>query len=175
MASREAGRMVADPLSKNPISFKLTTKPSRRMDMVTSRRLISGSRAFWIASWASCNDCGSPALGKHTFHGIDDSFQIRVLVDIFDDLQGRSHFFPNVLWRSAERTHGDHDAQDGCDDSQPWQRFGHRGERRDGERGLMVVDVHVQFHHLVGVKWLDPAAGRHAQGIAHKMERVTIL
>ena len=50
----------------------------------------------------------------------------------------------------------------------PGKRIGHGGECRDRLRGLVVVHVHVEFHHLVGVKRLDAAAGRHAQRIAHE-------
>ena len=39
----------------------------------------------------------------------------------------------------------------------------------------MMVDVHVQLHHLIHVEGLNAAASGHANGVAHEMQGVVVL
>src|SRR3974377_1824782 len=55
------------------------------------------------------------------------------------------------------------------------EEVGHRGQRRDGLRGPVMVDLHVEFHHLVEVEGIDRARRRRAQGVADEDEHVMIL
>ena len=85
-------------------------------------------------------------------------------------------FVADLLRRAAERAHGDDDAEHGGDDAEAGQRVGRRCESAaTGCAGLVVVDFHVEFHHLVHVEGLDAAGDGDAQGVADEVQRVVVL
>ena len=63
----------------------------------------------------------------------------------------------------------------GGDDAEAGQGIRDGGERPDRQRGFVMVNVHVVFDHLVGVKGLDASAGSHADGIADERQRVMVF
>ena len=63
---------------------------------------------------------------------------------------------PDLLRRAAQRAHGDDHAQHRGHDAQAGQRIRHGGQRADRLGRLVVVDFHIQFHHLVHVEGSTP-------------------
>ncbi len=77
--------------------------------------------------------------------------------------------------RSAQRSHGDHNAQHGRYDAEPRQSISHGRQSLRGQHGCAMVDLQVQLHHLVHVERLHPAGYSHAHGVAYKSRHVMIL
>ena len=89
--------------------------------------------------------------------------------------QRGGHLFSDFFGRSAESAHGDNHAEDRRDNAEAGQGVGHRGQCGDGHGGAVMVDVHVQLHHLVHVEGLDAPTGGHADGVADKVQGVVVL
>ena len=66
--------------------------------------------------------------------------------------QRRSDFVADLLRRAAQRAHGHDHAQHRRDNAKPGQGIRHRAERRHGQGSAGVMDVHVEFHHLIDVE-----------------------
>ncbi len=80
----------------------------------------------------------------------------------------------DLFRRTAEGSHGDHDAEHGGDNSQTWQGIGHAAQGGDGQTGPVVMNLHVEIQELVKVKGFDSADG-HAHGVAEVVADVVIL
>lgn len=87
---------------------------------------------------------------------------------------GRRQLVADLFRRTAERAHGDHNAEHGGDNSQTWQGIGHAAQRGDGQTSPVVMDLYVEIQELVKVKGFDTADG-HAHGIAEIVADVVIL
>lgn len=48
-------------------------------------------------------------------------------------------------------------------------------ERRDRQAFFVIMDFHIELHHLIDIEGLDAASSRHADGVAHESERVMVL
>ena len=66
--------------------------------------------------------------------------------------QRRSDFVADLLRRAAQRAHGHDHAQHRGDNAKPGQGIRHRAERRHGQGCAGMMDVHVEFHHLIDVE-----------------------
>ena len=89
--------------------------------------------------------------------------------------QGRRHFVTNFFRWTAESAHGDDDAEHRRDDAQTGKGIGHGGECGDRLRGLMMVNFHVQIHHLIDVEGFDAATCGHANGVADEIPNVVVF
>ena len=87
MASSEDSRSVAEPLSKNPISLKLMTNPSRCSLSTTTCARISGESAFSISAWIPSISPDATALDITPWPRLDDAAQIIRTHHIFNHLR----------------------------------------------------------------------------------------
>ena len=69
--------------------------------------------------------------------------------------QRRRHLVADLFGRPAQRAHGDHHAQHRRHDSQSGQRVGHGAQGRNRLLGLVMMHVHVEFHHLIEIERLN--------------------
>lgn len=77
--------------------------------------------------------------------------------------------------RPAKRAHGDDDTENSGDDAKARQRVRHGGKPGNRQASFVVVDIHIEFHHLVDIEGFNAATGGHANGVANKMLHVMIL
>ena len=84
------------------------------------------------------------------------------------------YFVADFFRRSAQRSHGDDDAQHGGHDAQAGQGIGHAAQRSDRHTGGVVVDFQVEVQQLVEIKGFHSADG-HAQGVAEVVASVMVF
>ena len=81
----------------------------------------------------------------------------------------------DLFRRPAQGAHGDHHAQHGGDNAEAGKRIGHGAQRLTGCADIVMMYVHVELDHLVEIEGLDPAAHRHAHGVADKIADVMVF
>ena len=79
--------------------------------------------------------------------------------------QGGGNFVADFFRRPAKSSHGDHNAENGSDNSQAGQGIGHAAQRGDGQAGSVVMNLHVKIEKLIQVKGFD-SRDSHAHGVA---------
>ena len=82
---------------------------------------------------------------------------------------------PDLGWGPPQRTHRDHDAEYRSHDAQAGQGVCHGAERLRGHHAGVVMDLQIEFHHLLDVEGLHAAGHGHAHGVAYKGTDVMIL
>ena len=86
-----------------------------------------------------------------------------------------SYFVADLFGRSAQRSHRDHDSQYRRHDTETGKGIGDRVQRAGWQAGAVMVDVHIQLHHLIDIEGLDATCDRHAHRVADEILHMVVF
>src|SRR5437868_6743110 len=89
--------------------------------------------------------------------------------------QGCGYFLTYLFGGPSQRTHGDDHAQDSGHNTKSGQRVCRSAQSRDGLTCLLMMDFHVDLHHLIEIERFDSASDGSAHRVTHKIENVMIV